>query len=117
MKVIESQLERIKALPSYQDHSFTVRPGEKLHLTVDMPSVPGEVTLVNSNKAALEEDYIELNNILHEGIFMVVPEDGHQDTMQFPMKSATGIESPAGVLDLCALSPFAEEILVNSCEL
>lgn len=117
MKVIESQLERIKALPSYQDHSFTVRPGEKLHLTVDMPSVPGEVTLVNSNKAALEEDYIELNNILHEGIFMVVAEDGHQDTMQFPMKSATGIESPAGVLDLCALGPFAEEILVNSCEL
>jgi biotin carboxylase len=75
VEVIESQLDRIKALPSYLEHFFSIKSGDKVLLTVDMPSVPGEVTLVNSDKATLEADYIELNNILHEGIFKVVPDE------------------------------------------
>jgi hypothetical protein len=74
--VIKSQLDRILALPSYKEHFISTRPGEKLLLTVDMPSVPGEVTLVHQNKHVLEVDYLELNDILHEGIFEVSPENG-----------------------------------------
>lgn len=70
--VIPSQLERIMALPSYLEHFFSVRPGDKLLKTVDMPSVPGEVTLVHQNKAVLAADYYKLNEILKEGIFQVV---------------------------------------------
>lgn len=36
-----------------------------------MPSVPGEVTLVNKDKDALAADYEKLNEILAEGIFEV----------------------------------------------
>lgn len=70
--VIESQLERIQALPSYLEHCFGVKPGDWLTKTVDMPSVPGEVTLVHNDKAILAADYEQLNQILAEGIFHVV---------------------------------------------
>jgi biotin carboxylase len=69
--VRKSHLDRIIALPSYEEHFFSVRPGGELLLTVDMPSVPGEVTLVHNHKETLDADYTELNNILHEGIFNV----------------------------------------------
>ena len=83
--VIESQLDRILALPSYQGHFFLVRPGEKLHLTVDMPSVPGEVTLVHEDKDVLDRDYALLNEILAEGIFTAIPEGGPDETLVTPM--------------------------------
>jgi biotin carboxylase len=72
--VIQSQMDRIMALPSYLEHSFAVRPGDRLIRTVDMPSVPGEVTLVHEDRAALAADYNELNHILREGIFQVLEE-------------------------------------------
>lgn len=74
-EVIASQLDRIKALPSYKEHFFKVQPGDTIHPTVDMPSVPGEVTLVHSDKLTLEEDYKTLNIILHEGILMAKEEE------------------------------------------
>lgn len=70
--VIPEQLERIKALPSYLEHFFSVRPGDRLSKTIDMPSVPGEVTLVHKEKDVLAADYATLNEILKEGIFRVV---------------------------------------------
>lgn len=69
---IPKQLERIKALPSYLEHFFSVRPGDQLLKTIDMPSVPGEVTLVHKDKDVLAADYETLNEILKEGIFQVV---------------------------------------------
>jgi hypothetical protein len=83
--VIQSQLDRILALPSYQGHFFLVRPGEKLLKTVDMPSVPGEVTLVHEDKDILDRDYAELNNILAEGIFTAIPEGGPDEALTMPM--------------------------------
>mmetsp|Transcript_123959 Transcript_123959/g.358500 ORF Transcript_123959/g.358500 Transcript_123959/m.358500 type:complete len:433 (+) Transcript_123959:255-1553(+) len=70
--VIPSQLERIKALPSYLEHFFSVKPGDRLLKTRDMPSVPGEVTLVHKDKDVLAADYEKLNEILREGLFQVV---------------------------------------------
>lgn len=72
--VIPEQWARIQALPSYREHTFGVLPGEQLLRTVDMPSVPGEVTLVHENKETLARDYEELNDILREGIFEVEEE-------------------------------------------
>ena len=72
--VIESQLDRIKALPSYSEHFFSVHPGGKLSKTVDMPTVPGEVTLIHPDRDVLNADYNLLNEILREGIFEVVEE-------------------------------------------
>ncbi|CAJ1927530.1 unnamed protein product [Cylindrotheca closterium] len=69
--VIPSQFERIEALPSYYSHLFGVSEGDRLLKTVDMPSVPGEVTLVHSDKDQLAVDYEKLNEILAEGIFEV----------------------------------------------
>lgn len=69
--VIPSQLDRIKALPSYVEHFFNVRPGDKMVKTIDMPSIPGEVTLVHKDKVILESDYNTLNEILEEGLFQV----------------------------------------------
>lgn len=93
--VNKSKLARIMALPSYREHFFTVRPGEKLLLTVDMPSVPGEVTLVHSDRAVLEADYVELNDILHEGIFKVKPEGG-PDLSRVPLMNVglNGVLAP-----------------------
>jgi len=66
------QVERILALESYHEHFFSVRPGETVLKTIDMPSVPGEVTLVHPDKDQLERDYNELNEIMmREGIFVV----------------------------------------------
>jgi biotin carboxylase len=65
------QFGRIEALPSYYSHVFGVKEGDQLLKTVDMPSVPGEVTLVHSDKAQLAADYEMLNKILAEGIFEV----------------------------------------------
>eukprot|EP00934_Nitzschia_sp_Nitz4_P007678 Nitzschia sp. Nitz4//scaffold443_size6817//3461//5264//NITZ4_009168-RA/size6817-augustus-gene-0.2-mRNA-1//-1//CDS//3329552042//7668//frame0 len=70
-EVIPSQLQRILDLPSYSEHVFSVKPGDTVLKTVDMASVPGEVTLVNTDKTVLARDYAELNDILHEGIFRV----------------------------------------------
>ena len=70
-RVIPEQWARIEALPSYVEHTFGVFPGEQILKTVDMPSVPGEVTLVNEDKATLAKDYELLNAILREGIFEV----------------------------------------------
>ncbi|KAL3926707.1 MAG: hypothetical protein SGBAC_013367 [Bacillariaceae sp.] len=70
-RVIPSQFSRIKALPSYYSHMFAVREGDRLMKTVDMPSVPGEVTLVHDDKDQLAADYEKLNGILAEGIFEV----------------------------------------------
>ena len=70
--VIPSQLERIQALPSYLEHFISVRPGEQLLKTIDMPSVPGECTLVHEDKEQLAHDYELLNEILREGIFQIV---------------------------------------------
>jgi len=70
-RVIPEQWERIEALPSYVEHTFGVLPGDQLLKTVDMPSVPGEVTLVHENKETLARDYEALNEILREGIFEV----------------------------------------------
>jgi biotin carboxylase len=69
--VIPEQWERILSLPSYVSHTFGVQPGEQLIKTIDMPSVPGEVTLVHKDKAVLARDYETLNTILGEGIFEV----------------------------------------------
>lgn len=68
---IPEQMERIKNLHSYYNHFFSVRPGEALAKTVDMPTVPGEVTLIHNDKEQLARDYQKLNDILHEGIFQV----------------------------------------------
>jgi biotin carboxylase len=73
--VIESQWARIEALPSYVEHCFGVRPGDQLLRTVDMPSVPGEVTLIHHDRQVLANDYHKLNEILAEGIFKVVSDD------------------------------------------
>lgn len=70
-RVIPEQWARIEALPSYVEHTFGVLPGDQLLKTVDMPSVPGEVTLVHENKETLARDYEALNEILREGIFEV----------------------------------------------
>lgn len=72
--VIPEQWARIQALPSYLEHTFGVLPGEKISKTIDMPSVPGEITLVHDDKAVLAKDYEELNSILREGIFRVKEE-------------------------------------------
>lgn len=69
--VIESQWQRILNLASYSDHCFQVFPGDHIVPTIDMPSVPGEVTLVHHDKDVLERDYVLLNEILREGIFQV----------------------------------------------
>lgn len=69
--IIESQLDRIKGLSSYVEHFFNVQPGDAIVKTIDMPSIPGEVTLVHKDKAVLESDYNELNEILEEGLFRV----------------------------------------------
>mmetsp|Transcript_34051 Transcript_34051/g.82585 ORF Transcript_34051/g.82585 Transcript_34051/m.82585 type:complete len:487 (+) Transcript_34051:189-1649(+) len=69
--VIPSHFRRIEALPSYYSHMFGVREGDRLLKTVDMPSVPGEVTLVHNDKDQLAADYEQLNEILAEGIFEV----------------------------------------------
>jgi biotin carboxylase len=69
--VIPEQWARVTSLPSYLEHTFGVLPGDEILKTRDMPSVPGEVTLVHSDKAQLAKDYEELNNILLEGIFQV----------------------------------------------
>ena len=65
------QLARIQALKSYSTHFFTVKPGEMLLKTRDMPSVPGEVTLIHEDCEQLRSDYESLNDILHEGIFLL----------------------------------------------
>ncbi len=70
--VIPEQLNRIKALASYVEHFFSVTPGDRLRRTKDMPSVPGEVTLIHEDRAVLAADYNKLNEILHEGIFKVL---------------------------------------------
>ena len=72
--VLPAQLLRIQSLPSYLEHFFAVKPGDHLLRTVDMPSVPGEVTLVHEDRSVLARDYEELNSILREGIFKVVDE-------------------------------------------
>ena len=69
--VIPEQWARITELPSYLEHTFGVLPGDKILKTVDMPSVPGEITLVHENKETLAKDYEMLNEILREGIFRV----------------------------------------------
>ncbi|KAL3932898.1 MAG: hypothetical protein SGBAC_010633 [Bacillariaceae sp.] len=69
--VIPSQFSRIEGLSSYYSHMFAVREGDRLMKTVDMPSVPGEVTLVHDDKDQLAADYEKLNEILAEGIFEV----------------------------------------------
>ena len=73
--VIKSQLFRIISLPSYSEHFFSIHPGDRLLKTVDMPSVPGEVTLIHTDKEILDEDYNTLNDILSEGIFQVYAEE------------------------------------------
>lgn len=70
-RVIPEQWARIEALPSYLEHSFQVKPGEQIIKTVDMPSVPGEITLVHKDKDILARDYEAVNLILAEGIFEV----------------------------------------------
>lgn len=70
-RVIPEQWARILALPSYVEHTFGVLPGEQVLKTVDMPSVPGEITLIHKDKAMLAHDYGLLNEILREGIFEV----------------------------------------------
>jgi biotin carboxylase len=69
--VIPSQWERIQALPSYYEHFFTVQPGDKILISIDMPSIPGEITLIHKDKDVLAADYALLNEILAEGIFQV----------------------------------------------
>jgi biotin carboxylase len=81
-EIIPSQVGRILSLASYEEHVFSVRPGDRLLRTVDMPSVPGEVTLVHRDKARLEADYRELNNILHEGIFKVKVQKNPSNTLR-----------------------------------
>ena len=76
--VIPHQWARIKNLSSYVDHTFGVRPGDQLLKTIDMPSVPGEITLIHTDKAVLAKDYETLNSILREGIFQVVEENRWQ---------------------------------------
>lgn len=70
--VIPEQWARIQALASYTDHTFGVLPGDRILKTIDMPSVPGEVTLVHQDKQVLTHDYELLNEIFREGIFRVV---------------------------------------------
>ena len=70
-RVIPEQWERILALPSYVEHVFGVRPGDQILKSVDMPSIPGEITLVHPDKHVLAADYQLLNTILAEGIFEV----------------------------------------------
>ncbi|CAJ1964919.1 unnamed protein product [Cylindrotheca closterium] len=67
-----SQFGRIIRLLSYHSLVLGVQEGDRLLKTVDMPSVPGEVTLVHSDKDQLAADYEKLNEILAEGIFDVV---------------------------------------------
>lgn len=69
---IPSQSERIKALPSYLEHFFTVRPGDQILKSIDMPSIPGEITLLHMDKDVLTADYQKLSEILAEGIFQVL---------------------------------------------
>ena len=69
--VIPSQWTRIEDLPSYHSHMFGVHVGDQLLKTRDMPSVPGEVTLVHADKDQLAHDYELLNEILAEGIFEI----------------------------------------------
>ena len=83
--VIQSQLDRILALPSYKGHLFYVQPGDKLLLTVDLPSIPGEVTLVHKDKEILDQDYALINEILDEGIFIAIPEGGPVEALVMPM--------------------------------
>ena len=68
---IPEQMDRIKTLPSYYEHFFNVHPGDTLLETIDMPSVPGEVTLIHEDRVQLDKDYQQLNEILREGIFQV----------------------------------------------
>ena len=70
--VIPEQWAKIQALSSYLEHTFGVLPGERIRKTIDMPSVPGEITLVHSSPDILAKDYETLNEILREGIFQVV---------------------------------------------
>lgn len=69
--LVPERWERIMGLRSYVNHKFNVFPGGQLLKTIDMPSVPGEVTLVHEDAQVLQHDYTELNEILQEGIFRV----------------------------------------------
>eukprot|EP00543_Licmophora_paradoxa_P003776 CAMPEP_0202441236 /NCGR_PEP_ID=MMETSP1360-20130828/677_1 /ASSEMBLY_ACC=CAM_ASM_000848 /TAXON_ID=515479 /ORGANISM="Licmophora paradoxa, Strain CCMP2313" /LENGTH=504 /DNA_ID=CAMNT_0049056093 /DNA_START=103 /DNA_END=1617 /DNA_ORIENTATION=- len=86
--VIPSQLVRIQSLKSYHSHWFTVKPGDMILKTRDMPSVPGEVTLIHEDNDQLESDYKTLNDILHEGIFLV------RTASTFAIPSTLGVSAP-----------------------
>lgn len=106
--VVESQLDRIKALSSYKEHFFSVMEGEFLNSTIDMPTVPGEVTLVHREKEVLEADYQELNDILHEGLFKVKDES----SLSFPKvdvkkKTDDGILTSSSPADTATISSYS----------
>eukprot|EP00956_Cyclotella_meneghiniana_P017935 scaffold29579_cov60-Cyclotella_meneghiniana.AAC.1 len=110
--IIQSQLDRILALPSYQGHFFLVKPSDKLLLTVDMPSVPGEVTLVNEDRDILDQDYALLNEILDEGIFIAIPEGGPDEALAMsiintdpiPVIMADATETMSSAFDIIHLT-------------
>jgi biotin carboxylase len=81
-EVDQAQLHRMTSLASYNQHSFSAKVGAQLYLTVDMPTVPGEITLVSSDKDLLEREYQLVNEILGEGIFIVEPEVLPMDDQQ-----------------------------------
>ena len=106
--IIQSQLDRILALPSYQGHFFLVKPSDKLLLTVDMPSVPGEVTLVNEDRDILDQDYALLNEILDEGIFIAIPEGSLDNALVMSMINTDPI--PVIIVDAADTVPSAVDI-------
>eukprot|EP00956_Cyclotella_meneghiniana_P031498 scaffold82841_cov63-Cyclotella_meneghiniana.AAC.10 len=106
--IIQSQLNRILALPSYQGHFFLVKPSDKLLLTVDMPSVPGEVTLVNEDRDILDQDYALLNEILDEGIFVAIPEGSPDEALVMSMINTDPI--PVIMADAADTVPSAVDI-------
>jgi len=50
---------------------FGVREGDRLLKTVDVPTVPGEMTLIHSDKDQLAAYYEMLNEIMAEVVFEV----------------------------------------------
>lgn len=67
-------LNRVRALESFHDLAFTVRPGEQLRRTVDTRTVPMRVTLCHELAETVERDLHTLRHLDGAGMYDV--EDG-----------------------------------------
>lgn len=102
------KLDDCKKLKSFFEMDIFVKPGEKLNMTIDCITTPGNVRLVARDRFEMEADILRLRDLEQDGFF-VLKEDVEEKKEKEPEEEKGRLNGVTGVAGKPEESPKSDD--------